>query len=96
MRVILIALLIISCLSVLKHDTNTLWPRPTSYTYDDANSSMTVSPCQINYIIEAADKVYIQEIIAIYLIEAFGCTSSEKGKSSLTISVANRGQFVAT
>jgi hexosaminidase len=93
--VLLLALFAPSLSAPLKN-TDTLWPLPHTYTYDSEGENMTVSPCQIKYIISSPDKIYIQEIISLYLINVFNCRSSEQGKTQLTITVPNQGQFIAT
>lgn len=91
-----LALLLVGLQAATGYNSSFLWPRPTIYSYDTAGANLTISPCQVNYIIQAADKVYIQEIISIYLIDVFKCSQSQPGKTNLTISVTHGGQFVAT
>ncbi len=54
-----------------------------------------MNPCSINYIINTADKVYVDEIILIYKINVWRCSSSGMGPN-LTITIKNANQFVAT
>lgn len=50
----------------------------------------------MTYVVQAADKIYINEMITAYLINVFKCKSIVQGKITLTVSVTNGGQFLAT
>ena len=93
---IVIATLLLSVLAALKHDTATLWPRPTNYSYNEAGPTLIVDPCNVTFVVQAADKVYISDMITKYLINVFQCKSIIQGKITFTINVTNGGQFIAT
>ena len=95
-RFAVLIILIVTSLAVQQSDSNLLWPLPINYTYETEGQNLTVSPCEINFNIEAADKIYVQEIITLYLLNVFKCSSSAKGNYTLTVQVANAGQLVAT
>ncbi len=95
-EVVLLALICLSVQTATAHDSSTLWPLPINYSYDTAGTNVTISPCDVKYEVNAADKVYIEEIISIYLIEVFKCQSRSPGKATLAISVTNKNQFLAT
>ena len=41
------------------HSTDFLWPRPLNVSLESPGTNVTVSPCNIKYVINAADKIYI-------------------------------------
>ena len=93
---VLLALLCCSGSTAASHDSPFLWPLPTNYTYYPDGTNVTISPCDVKYEVNAADKVQILEIISIYLIEVFKCASRSPGKATLAIEVRNKNQFIAT
>ena len=93
--VVLLGLLAV-CLTVTKNDSNFLWPRPMSYSYDDEGEDIPESPCNITYVVHAEDKVYIQQMLSYYLVSVFQCKSIVQGKTLLSINVTHGGQFIAT
>lgn len=42
------------------HDSSFLWPLPANYTYYPDGANVTISPCDVKYEVNAADKVYIE------------------------------------
>jgi len=71
-QIIIVATLLLASLA-LQHDSDTLWPRPANYSYDEAGKTVIVDPCNIIYVVNAADKVYVSDMITSYLFNVFKC-----------------------
>ena len=52
-------LLVATALGATVHSTDFLWPRPVNVSMELPGANLTVSPCNIKYVINAADKIYI-------------------------------------
>lgn len=79
MKIILICFLLAISLTLNTTTTNLLWPKPAYFTSDNEGLSITISPCDINYIVESPGKAYVDDIINLYLTTVFKCTKIKKG-----------------
>jgi hypothetical protein len=80
--------------STANNSTNLLWPRPVNFTYTPDGDNVTVSPCDIKYIVESPGQSIVEEVINLYQIQAFGCSKTTQGKVSLNVVVKNTDQLL--
>lgn len=57
---------------------------------------MTVSPCDIKYVVESPGQIYVQEMINLYLIQVFQCTKIQEGKIAMNVVVRSTDIMVPT
>ncbi len=93
---LVLSLLVCSTLAQTNHTTDKIWPKPANFSYNVSGENITVSPCDIKYVIEAPSQLTISEIISLYQIQVFGCGKTTEGKVILNVIVKNTDQFIAT
>lgn len=60
MKILLVALALVLLSTAANITTNTiLWPKPANYSSDSAGLNVTVSPCDIKYVVESPGKIYV-------------------------------------
>ena len=98
MKILLISLLLVlSCHTLaVSHVTTKIWPKPANFTFTPEGTNLTVSPCDIKYIVEAPSAILVSEIISLYQIQVFGCAKTTEGKVSVNVVVKNTDVMIAT
>lgn len=89
-----LALLALSALCQSSNITNTLWPKPKNFS-SLSTATLTISPCQLSYLINAGDKLSIESTISLYQNKVFNCSTIVQ-RATLAIKVTHKGQFIAT
>ena len=57
---------------------------------------MTVSPCDIKYVVTSPGQIYVEQIINLYLIQVYKCNKITPGKVVLNVVVRNVDILVPT
>lgn len=98
MKVLLLfmAVLLVLSSTATVHTSNRLWPKPANLTYDPQGENVTVSPCNIKYVVESPGQPYVEEIISLYQVQIFKCVKIVPGNLVMNIIVKNTDQFIAT
>jgi hypothetical protein len=68
---------------------------PTKLSLNETGIEFAVDPCAINYKITATPSSYVTQMLNIYLIDVFHCTSIKPGVVILSIVVRNASQMIA-
>lgn len=95
-KILALCLLISTAWAALSRTTEKLWPRPLSFTYDTEGASISISPCNMKFTINAAESAYIQQIISEYQTKVFQCPQIQQTRGELLIAVVNGGVLTAT
>lgn len=64
-----------------------LWPKPQHMTFNASAPPVTVSPCEVRYLVQSPLQPYIQNTIDFYLSTVFHCPSTPQSNYTLTIGV---------
>jgi len=97
MKVLLfMTILLVLASAATEHTSNRLWPKPANLTYDPEGENVTVSPCNIKYVVESPGQPYIEDIISLYQVQIFKCAKIEPGSLIMNVIVKNTDQFIAT
>jgi hypothetical protein len=95
-KVILILAILSLALAATSNATNTLWPRPINYTYTPEGPNVTVSPCDIKYVVSSPGQLYVEDMINLYLIQVFKCAKVQPGKIVLNVVVKTVDPLIPT
>lgn len=94
MKALLALLAVFVLVSTANNSTHLLWPRPVNFTSTPEGDNVTVSPCDIKYIVESPGQSIVEEVINLYQIQVFGCSKTTQGKVSLNVVVKNTDQLL--
>ena len=93
----LLLLLAVLTLIAAANPADVLWPKPRHFSSSPQGETVPVSPCDIEYIIDAPSNAEIQQIIDWYLTKVFKCRIlRQTGPVSLRIAVANTALLIPT
>ena len=82
--------------SIPIHQTDYLWPMPTSFTRKPDGVNLTLSFCNLKFVIDSPDQISIQMKITFYQTKVFACDTVAPGNVEVVITVPNMGQYIAT
>lgn len=90
-----LAILVLSSSRASTSHTDVLWPLPSSFSMDSEGGRVVVDPCSITYKVEALPADYVKQMINMYLIEVFKCSSTPQGNITMVVAVRNTSVMVA-
>lgn len=97
MRLFLLVLAIAAITASATGSTDKIWPKPVSFSSNPHGETVTVSPCDVQYVIEASQQAEINTIIEWYLTKVFKCPRDRQaGQIALNINVKNGDLLIPT
>ena len=73
MKIVLLLLLLLASATAGNSLLNNLWPLPNSYSFNPDGDSISISPCNIKYVISSPGPTYVQDMLTLYLTSVFKC-----------------------
>ena len=97
MRIVLLLLAIVALTLATTSTTNKIWPKPASFSSNPQGETLTVSPCDVQYVISGSQQNEINTIIEWYLNKVFKCPRDRQaGSIALNINVNNGDLLIPT
>jgi hypothetical protein len=75
---------------------NNLWPLPNNLNYTLTGDNVTISPCNLKYVVEAPGQAFVEDMIKLYLTDVFKCKIIKEGSVIVNVVVSNTNQLVPT
>lgn len=96
MKIALLLLLLLASVSADNYLSYNLWPLPNSFQLYPTGDNITISPCNLKYVISSPGPTFVQEMISLYLTSVFKCPIIKEGNITLNVIVRNVNRFVPT
>lgn len=88
--------LLVLCATIYTQKQPLIWPLPTQFTFNSSSESLSLSPCNVRYIIESPIAPIVEEMMNLYLKNAFNCQDRTPGSVSLNVVVKSSNMTLPT
>ena len=87
MKALCLLLALIVLIGTTSTTSQTIWPKPESFSSEANGEKVKVDPCEIDFSIQSAHQARVQKMINWYLSSVFHCVSTSTASSKVHVTI---------